>query len=435
MKIKLIIGLVFCIATTFSFANDVHSIVFEEYLNAFLNGNYQRAVELQNEQLTTAFGVQAMEQSANMIVNQYGKPETTYNTDIMEQDQYKIYIRLMKTTKGYLKFTVTVDQDLQIAGFYAAPAPDPKKKLSYVDKSAFDEQPVQFGNDGWELDGVLTLPVNKESYPIVIIVGGSGPTDMDGTVGPNTPYKDIAEGLASSGIAVLRYNKRTAQHGQKMSGIVNEIENMVDFEYVEDIFSAIAYASNLEKVDNIILAGHSLGGTVVPKIATTSEGVNGIILLAPGIRRLAEISLDQNRYAKDYLGISDKQMEQVESFFSLILNHELPEDYPIQSGITAKYYYELDEYSPLEDLENYDEPVLILQGEEDFQVTMEGDYLPFKEKYGQNDNFTFISFPTLNHLFIKTEEGVFHWTDEYNKPGFVDEEVIVSLSDWIHLHY
>ncbi|MEA1884513.1 MAG: alpha/beta hydrolase [Thermotogota bacterium] len=435
MRIKLIIGMVFCIATIFSFANDESSVVFEEYLNAFLNGNYQRAVELQNEQITNAFGVQAMEQSANMIINQYGKPETTYNTDIMEQDQYKIYMRLMKTTKGYLKFTVTVDQDLKIAGFYAAPAPDPRKKLSYVDKNSFEEQPVKFGKEGWELDGILTLPVNKESYPMVIIVGGSGPTDMDGTVGPNTPYKDIAEGLASSGIAVMRYNKRTAQHGQKVSNMTGEIENIVDFEYSEDILLAIAYATNIEKVDSIILAGHSLGGTVVPKIATASELVNGIILLAPGIRRLAQISLDQNRYVKDYLGITHEQMEQVEVFFSMILNHELSDDYPIQSGLTAKYYYELDEYSPLEDLENYGEPVLILQGEEDFQATMEGDYLPFREKYGQRDNFTFLSFPTLNHLFMKTKEGVFHWTDEYNKPGFVDEKVIESLSEWNHMHY
>ncbi len=435
MKVKLIFALVLCMTTIFVYGKDGSSVAFEEYLNAFLNGNYQSAIKLQNDQLTKAFGAQAMEQSANIIVTQYGKPESTYSTDIVEQGEYKTYIRLMKTTKGYIKFTVTVDQNFHIAGFYAAPAPDPRKNLSYVDKSAFEIQAVQFGIEGWELDGILTLPVNKNSYPIVIIVGGSGPTDMDGTVGSNTPYKDIAEGLASSGIAVMRYNKRAAQHGQKMSSMSEEIENMVDFEYSEDILLAISYASKLDKVENIILAGHSLGGTVVPKIGTASDLVDGIILLAPGIRRLAQISLDQNRYVKDHLGISDEQMEQVEVFFNLILNHELPDEYPIQSGLTARYYYEFDNYSPMEDLNNYDKPVLVLQGEEDFQATMEGDYLPLKEKYHQYDNFTFLSFPNLNHLFMKTEEGIFHWTDEYNKPGFVDEEVIVSLSNWIHLYY
>lgn len=435
MKIKVIIGLVFCLATIIVFANDDSSAVFEAYLDAFLIGDYQRAVALQNEQLTQAFGIQAMEQSANIIVNQYGKPESTHSTEVLEQGEYKTYIRLMKTTKGFIKFTITVNQDLQIAGFYAAPAPDPRKKISYVDKTAFTEQPVQFGKEGWELDGILTLPVKKDSYPMVIIVGGSGPTDLDGTVGPNTPYKDIAEGLATSGIGVMRYNKRAAQYGAKITKISDQIKNLVDFEYVEDIQLAIEYVSKLKNVNKILLAGHSLGGTIVPKIGANSERIDGLILLAPGVRRLAQISLDQNRYVKDYLGITDEQMKQAEQFFNQILNHELPEDLQLQGGMTVGYYYEMDSYNPLKDLSKYDKRVLVMQGEEDFQATMEGDFLPFKEKYGQYDNFTFLSLPTLNHLFMKTEEGVFHWTDEYNKPGFVDETVIELLRDWIHLHY
>src|SRR6056297_2289115 len=294
MKVKMIIGLILLFTACFTFANDESSFIFEEYLNAFLSGNYQKAIEFQNEKLTTAFGVKAMEQSANIIVNQYGTPESVYSTELVEQGEYKTFIRLMKTSTGYIKFTVTVDQNLKIAGFYAAPAPDPRKTLSYVDKSAFKELPFQFGKEGWELSGILTLPLNKASYPIVVIVGGSGPTDMDETVGPNTPYQDIAEGLASSGIAVMRYNKRAAQYGQKISDMGHEIDNMIDFEYAEDIFLAISFASKLEKVEHIILAGHSLGGTVVPKIANASAMVDGIILLAPGIRRLAQISLDDH---------------------------------------------------------------------------------------------------------------------------------------------
>ncbi|MFW6262821.1 MAG: alpha/beta fold hydrolase [Thermotogota bacterium] len=435
MKMKLMIVLFVCFTMTVGFANDEGRQLFERYLDAFLSGKYEMAIEYQNEQLTAAFSVESMKQSADVIVSQYGKPETVYSTELVEQGEYKSYIRIMKTTQGYIKFTVTVDKNLKIAGFYATPVPDPRKTLSDLDKKAFEEHSITFGKKGWELDGVLTLPKNQESYPIMIIVGGSGPTDMDGTVGPNTPYKDIAEGLASSGVSVMRYNKRSAQHGLKINEVTDEIENMVDFEYVEDVNLAIEYAASIDNVNGIILAGHSLGGTVVPKIATCSERVDGLILLAPGVRRLAQISMDQNRYVKDHFGISDEQIKQVEQLFTKIMNHELTEDFQIQAGLTARYYYEMDEYAPLEDLSQFEKPVLVLQGEEDFQTTMEGDFLPLKEKYDEQEHFTFISFPALNHLFMKTEEGIFHWTDEYNTPGFVDETVIKTISEWIQMHY
>lgn len=415
-------------------ASDDFQMVFEEYIESFLNGEYERAVQLQTQELTAAFNLQSMKQSASVIFSQYGKPESEYSTELIEQEGYYSFLLIMKTTKGFIRFTVTVNENHQIAGFFAAPVPSPIKTIAYVQTQAIEEKEVRFGIKDWEVEGVLSLPVNHSEYPLVIIVGGSGPTDMNGAVGPNTPYKDIAQGLASKGIAVLRYNKRTAQYGSKINETMSDIENMIDFEYVEDIFEALKYASEIDEVNAIFLAGHSLGGTIIPKIAAKSKIVDGLILLAPGIRRLAQISIDQNKYAKEYLGISDEQIDQVTQFFTMILNHELDENYPIQPGLTAGYYYELDHYKPIDDLSEVKKPVLVLQGEEDFQATMEGDFLPLKERYKDDSHFTFVSLEGINHLLMKVEEGVFHWTDEYNTPGFVDEQVIDQLFQWIISH-
>jgi hypothetical protein len=46
-------------------------------------------------------------------------------------------------------------------------------------------------------------------------VHGSGPNDRDSTVGANKIFRDLAEGLASAGIAVLRYDKRTYRYGDR----------------------------------------------------------------------------------------------------------------------------------------------------------------------------------------------------------------------------
>ena len=32
---------------------------------------------------------------------------------------------------------------------------------------------------------------------------------MDESIGPNAPFRDLAEGLSRRGVAVLRYDKRT----------------------------------------------------------------------------------------------------------------------------------------------------------------------------------------------------------------------------------
>ena len=68
-------------------------------------------------------------------------------------------------------------------------------------------------NTNHPLSGILTLPDNIDKpVPAIVLVHGSGPSNMDEKVGKLTPFKDLAEGLASRGIAVIRYDKRTYAH-------------------------------------------------------------------------------------------------------------------------------------------------------------------------------------------------------------------------------
>ena len=99
----------------------------------------------------------------------------------------------------------------KIAGFSMRPPPAAYVPPSYVDPSKFTEEEVSFGTAPWILPGTLAMPVGAGPFPAVILVHGSGPNDRDETLGPNKPFKDIALGLASRGIAVLRYEKRTRQ--------------------------------------------------------------------------------------------------------------------------------------------------------------------------------------------------------------------------------
>ena len=71
----------------------------------------------------------------------------------------------------------------------------------------------------WALPATLTMPAGTGPLPAVVLVHGSGPDDRDETVGANKPFKDLAAGLASRGIAVLRYDKRTKVHGAKVKAL------------------------------------------------------------------------------------------------------------------------------------------------------------------------------------------------------------------------
>ncbi len=77
----------------------------------------------------------------------------------------------------------------------------------YADPTKFDSEDVTVG--AYKLPGTLTIPKGKGPFPAVVLIHGAGPNDRDETVGPNHPFADIAEGLSSRGIVVLRYDKRT----------------------------------------------------------------------------------------------------------------------------------------------------------------------------------------------------------------------------------
>ena len=131
--------------------------------------------------------------------------------------------------------------------------------------------------------------------PAVILVHGSGPNDRDETIGANKPFKDLATGLASRGIAVLRYDKRTRVHGAKVAALTDFTVNQ---EVIEDVIEAVKALRAQPRIDpaRVFVLGHSLGGMLVPRIATADPTIAGLIVLAGAARPLEEAIVAQSRY-------------------------------------------------------------------------------------------------------------------------------------------
>lgn len=186
----------------------------------------------------------------------------------------------------------------RISGFTMRPAAPPPVAYAlppYADASAYTETDVTTGAPGWPLPGTLTLPNGPGPFPAVVLVHGSGPADRDETVGANKPFKDLAVGLASRGIAVLRYEKRSRAHGPQMAALASMT---VKDEVVDDALAAAALLRASPKIDpaRVFVLGHSLGGMLVPRIAAGDPNLAGAIVMAGAARPLEQAIVEQTKY-------------------------------------------------------------------------------------------------------------------------------------------
>jgi uncharacterized protein len=108
---------------------------------------------------------------------------------------------------------------LQLAPASAAAPTEPWIAPSYVGTKAIEERDVRLGSGSLTAEGTLTLPVRQGQYPAVVLLAGSGPSDHDAIVGRNKPLKDLTWGLATRGVATLRFDKVTYAHRDQAANL------------------------------------------------------------------------------------------------------------------------------------------------------------------------------------------------------------------------
>lgn len=308
----------------------------------------------------------------------------------------------------------------------------------YVDRSAIATTDVTVPGPGdCALPGEVTVPAARADtadadVPSFVLLGGSGPTDMDATIGPNKPYRDLAWGLASDGAASsLRYTKRTAACEIDLSGFT------IDDEYTTDARAAVETLRGADGTDDgrTVIAGHSLGAYLVPRVARRVEGVAGMVMLAPPGRPLPEIMLEQVQYLARRDGtVTDaeqQRIDEVRTAVERIRNGEIGPDETVL-GAGRAYWESLQEYDPFAAARAVDAPVLLVRGERDYQVT-ETDLDAWREALADTPDVTIRTYESLNHLLIpgSGQPG----PDEYQTPGHVDPAVIEDLGAWLQARW
>ena len=335
-----------------------------------------------------------------------------------QQNGLTVLVHAVRFEKGGIETTTAVDPKSEKAeGFFIKPLA-PSAPAPYVRADSFTATDVVVGSAPFELPGTLTVPRSKGPFPAVVLVHGSGPHDRDESIAANRPFKDLAEGLSSRGVMVLRYDKRTLTHGKDLVGK----SITLDEEVILDALAAVDLLSARKDVSKIFVVGHSLGALLAPEIASRSKAVAGVVLLAPPARKPWEVIPQQLRY----VGAPAAKVAEVERAFTAIKNGDASGGTVL--GAPAAYWIEWGKKDGVAVAKKLGKPVLVLRGARDYQVNEE-DFAAWTNGLKGVPNTAVLSIEKANHLFIEGEGK--SMPGEYAQPGHMSADVITRVAAFV----
>jgi alpha-beta hydrolase superfamily lysophospholipase len=247
------------------------------------------------------------------------------------------------------------------------------------------------------LNGTLLVP-DLKSFPVALIIPGSGPVDRDG----NSPsglkastYRLLAEGLALRGVASLRIDKR----GMFASKAATPDANAVTIsDYVVDIHSWVDIIRSKTGVACVWLLGHSEGGLVAIIAARErTTTISGLILVATAGRPVGEVLREQLKNNPANVAVLGQALSAIDILergqrVNTVSMH--PALQKLFNPAIQGYWISAFAYDPRHVLSGYSEPVLLLQGLRDIQVG-EGDARLLKQAVPKAN---LVLLPNVNHV-------------------------------------
>lgn len=414
------------------------------------------SLEFNDEAATMAFMTAEMQdalkgQTAALwagLLDQLGSFEDMEDSVLKTEGDYVIAETVLVFSKGTVVQRTVFDREGLVAGLFFQNVQKRLAQTETVLSADITEVPVTVdAGEGFLLDGLLTMPAGGKPRATVVLVHGSGPNDMDESIGVNKPFADLAHGLAAQGVAVLRYDKRTYAYGRKMSLDPDFAKLTVDDEVARDVVAAIELLKTRPEInpERIYLLGHSLGGRLLAYIDNAGADSAGYILMAASPRKLWELSAEQYLLlAKDMDGRNKGAAEELRAFAALyafkarglskFTDAEALDPENELFGMSAYYLRHLEAIDPAALHLADGKPMLVLQGGKDRQVTMT-DYELWREKLKDHKDVTFKLYPQLNHLMGDyTGEPVPFFRmgeDEYTERTPVAEAVINDIAQWL----
>jgi uncharacterized protein len=407
------------------------------FVDRLAAGDFATAVKGFDPAMTAALPADKLAEVWKTLNAQAGAFQKQTGTRSETQAKYRVIFVRCKFEKAELEAKIVFDASKRIAGLFFVPPPSASSEYrppDYDRPGSHRDTEVRVGRGEWALPGTLSSPASSHAAPGLVLVHGSGPLDRDETLGPNRPFRDLATGLASRGVAVLRYDKRTRVYAARLAKEQDDLT--LREETVVDAAEAVRLLRRSPGVDGarVFVLGHSLGGVALPRIAALEPGIAGFVMLATPSRPLQENFLEQMAYLSGLDGIiTDEEKDRLESIRRQVerVGGERSagggsDDLPL--GLSRAYWDDLLRHDSREAAAALTGPVLVMQGGRDYQVTRR-DFDGWRRIMTTRSDVAFKFYPALNHLFMAGEGK--STPDEYQVAGHVAAEVIEDLAAWL----
>lgn len=405
------------------------------WLKNALEGNADESVltEAMSQALAAQGGLTAVLDGLKASVGpvqSYGEP--------ISGEQQGMYIVVVPITfeKMPLQAIVTTDESGKVAGLLFQPVIE-AAEVPLPEGATAEDVTVDAGT-GYPLGGTLTVPasVEGEKLPAALLVWGSGANGRDETLGANRVFGQLASGLAERGIITLRFDKRVYTYPDAASAPLFSVQE----EYVEDVTAALELLKTDPRVDadKVYLIGHSQGGMLAPRLASQTDGLAGIVLMAGSPRDLSDILYDQEMdtikglEAPEQKAQYDAWREEAEALYALDEAAAKAHD-PLYSGAFHAYYlWEMHQYDAIELMKQLRMPSLIVQGGNDWQVYADVDYKAFQDALKDEDFVQFKLYDGLNHAFMPSvATNLSDAMLEYNQAAEIPAVVLDDLAGFV----
>ena len=335
--------------------------------------------------------------------------------------------------RGSLEVVMSIDDKGRLHGLRLTRSdPVDWQPPSYVDQSRFTEREISLAAEPVAVGGTLTIPVGPGPWPSVVLLPGGGPFDRDETSGLNKPLKDIAWGLASRGVAVVRFDL--------VSHVRLELATAPGFtmsqEYVPHALAAVRILQQQSTVDSrrMFVAGHSVGGRVAPRVAAADPAVAGLVLLAvdasPMQRAVARVA--RHIASVDPAAVPPAMLDRIDEQVALIESADLSPATPaadLPFGWPGSYWLEIRDDDPVGTAAALNKPIFIAQGARDYQVTIADDLVRWQDGLAGRDDVTITVYDTCDHMFFPGEGP--STPAGYAPEQHVDEALIVDIANWL----
>ncbi|MEV0252277.1 hypothetical protein AB0H76_37215 [Nocardia sp. NPDC050712] len=301
----------------------------------------------------------------------------------------------------------------------------------YADPATFEEREVMLGSGEFTVPGTVSVPRGAGPFPAAVLLAGGGPFDRDATVGTNKSLKDIAWGLATRGIAVLRFDKVTGAHADRFWASNPTPAG----EYVPHALSAIELLSAEPGVSQVFVVGHSMGGKLAPRVAAAAPAVAGIAILAGDTQPMQWAMVRVLRHLHEVDPVTAAGLppvatavEQAKVVDSQELSLSTPPD-SLPFGAPGSYWLDLRAYDPVGTAAALDRPIFLAQGGRDYQVTVADDLPGWQAALADRPEVTIRIYDADDHMFFPGAGPSL--PADYLRPHHVDPAVITDLADWI----